>query len=82
MSQDELFYSLPEAAVIAKCSDSSMRRYVADKKVPAYKRGRSVIIFHEDLMAFLKSEPYTRNESLSDRMKRWHRERREQAHVA
>ena len=57
MEDRKEFYNVEEAAKAMHVSDQTVRRWIRDKKLKAYRPGKSLIIRREDLIAFLESKP-------------------------
>lgn len=48
-------YTVPEVAQLLKLKGSTVRKYIYDKELPAFKVGREYRILESDLKKFIKN---------------------------
>jgi len=53
-----LAYDIAEAAEVARRGETKIKHAIATGALPARKDGKSTIILHDDLVAWLRSLPY------------------------
>lgn len=55
------FLTLPEAAAIARAPVNTLRHWIRNKRLPATKPGKRVLVEHDVLVAFLRQESNDNN---------------------